>query len=358
MCADLQSAAKGCAQIRFRSYRDVVEPALPWPGDFEVILRCIEADQPQIAFIPYLDNCFKDIALCRLGACRVPLSGILFRPMLHYPTFSLHRGKGWPPSLRSWLANYRNGFLACHRRTLSEILTGDPLAPPFYNRILCTSKFRHLPDYVVHLDSYPNPREHFGLPEDRVVLLLLGAIARRKGTLELLKALEQACEKRPGFQTQIALVVAGQIVEAREAILSAISGLTSRHRDVRVMLIHRFVTDREFVTLIAASDVVCIPYIQFVGTASLMIHAAAYGRPVLGPEFGLLGELIRRHNLGTTCDTMNPDALAEGLFATVAMAGRMSEENRAALRTYADGHTLENFGEQICASIVRTARRM
>lgn len=319
------------------------------------VIACVEQDQSQSCYLPYLDSFMREIATLRPNRLHARLSGTLFRPTLHYGTFPNHRGRGWPPHGKSWLYNYLITCLVAHRRFVAEILTLDPLAPVFYNRVTATRKFSHLPDYVTRPAEPVFSRKQLGLPEDRIIFLLAGGISNYKGVREFMAAVRLACTDSESFRERACVVLAGRILESRDLVYEKVAELSNLYPQVPIRLIDRRLTDREFISYVSAADVVCIPYIRFAGTSSLLDHAAAYGHPVIGPEYGLLGELIRRYELGRTCDPTVPATLRDAMCAYVADNARVSEQQRRKLSAFADKLSLEEgFGRQVCEAMLRT----
>ncbi len=63
----------------------------------------------------------------------------------------------------------------------------------------------------------------------------------------------------------------------------------------------------------AAADVVAAPYQKHVGMSGITVQAAAVGRPLLCSDYGLMGELTRQYQLGSTVDASSPRAIGEAL---------------------------------------------
>jgi glycosyltransferase involved in cell wall biosynthesis len=303
-----------------------------------------------------LDPYLRSIAFARPGYMKVKLVGTLFQPILHYPLFPYHRGRGWSPRPKRWLFTWLVTFLACHRRFVAEILTLDCLAMGVYNRLLATAKVRYLPDYLLPRTSTPSSREEFGLSGNRTVFLYAGSISNRKGVREFVAALELAFAESSQFRAHSAILFAGRVIESRELLCDAVDQLTTRYPDSSVILCDRRVTDAEFLSLLRLSDVVCIPYIEFVGMSSLLAHAASEGCPVLGPQYGLLGELIRRHDLGVACDTSDPVAIKNAMYRLLAHAKDVGRPQSARALDFVPGQALKAFGGQIRDAIERAAR--
>ncbi|MBA4385634.1 MAG: hypothetical protein C0410_12925 [Anaerolinea sp.] len=328
------------------------------PHPLKVIRRCAEEDKAEVCCVALnLEGLMRDIAFSPPWATRVKIVGALQGPFLHYIKFSSARSrKGL--TVRKYLSAYIKTLIVSHRQAVTEILMHDPLAPSFYNAILKSSKFRFLPDYTIHIEVPSKPRKQFDLPEDKVIILFPGAIEQRKGVFEFLIALKKGFEQNSGFRKKVAIVFAGQVeATIRGSFYSKVSGLHDSCPDIPLFLFDQFLTDREFVTLISASDVVCMPYVHARGSSGILIHAAAYARLVVASEFGLVGELVKRYNLGVVCDESNPEELEEALCRCVDESGRMDEERCCELKTFAARYSLplNQFGEEICASLIRAA---
>ena len=353
-------AEQSAPGVHFRFHEEIFSQAQEGEtrniSKFEIILRCVEADNADVCFVANnLDACLKEIAFARPGVIKTKIVGVMDQPFLHYGRFSSLRTRKWL-SPRRYLSMYMRNYLACHRPTLGEVLMLDHLAPDYYNTVLKTSKYRYLPEFVNRVDLLPDPRQHFGLPENRIILLLPGAISRRKGALEFLDGLQTAFRYPENISEQIAVVFAGPIDEGiNDLLYERVSMLRSRYPNVPVLIFNRFLTDDEFVNLIAVSDVVCMPYVNFIGTSGILMHAAAYGRLVLASEFGVIGELVRRYDLGEVCNEEDPEDVAMALLRCVEKAGRMSNGKRQRIKSFADSYSisLEQFGEQVCVALNR-----
>jgi hypothetical protein len=78
-------------------------------------------------------------------------------------------------------------------------------------------------------------------------------------------------------------------------------------------------SEQEYVDYIAAADLVCMPYRGMFGTSGVLTHAAHAGKFVLGPEFGTIGELVRRYRLGIACNTEDRYSLERGLRGGISL---------------------------------------
>jgi glycosyltransferase involved in cell wall biosynthesis len=325
-------------------------------SEWETIRRCISQDGSIACFLPTLDGVVKEIVFSPWSREGFKVSGLLFRPFLHYRLFALHRNKKWP-SLRTWFKSYALNLAFFHRPLIAEVLTLDPFAPPYYNRILRTQKMRYLTDYLVETPPLPNPRDYFQLPSDRLVVLFFGSIARRKGVIQFLEAIEQAFRDRPQLSAQVAVVFAGTIFDdIDEELIDRVQHIRQNFGNALIQVRDGFLKDEEVSTLICASDVVCALYTHHVGMSGMLTLAALHGRLVLGSDFGLVGELIRRFNLGVTCDASAPSSIKMALYDVIEQAKNLTEERKHQMAEFASRYSAERFGREVRECMLRTAR--
>jgi glycosyltransferase involved in cell wall biosynthesis len=351
-------------QIQFKCYDELTFSALQKKKSvlsrISIIRRCIERDRASVCFIALnLDACLKEIAFSINLKIQCKLIGILGRPFLHYIGFSSAKAKKWF-TMRQYFSHYLKTFLMVHRTTMAEVFVLDPLAAPYYNRYCFTSKFKYLPEYLDDTIPMTHARTRLKLPKDRVLYLFPGNIALRKGILEFLQALYKAAEGSRDFRRQAAVIISGPVMaEVHDMVYSSVGEIRSAFPNFPVFLIDRFLTDREFVSFFSAADVVCMPYKEFVGSSGILIHAAAFGRPVLASDFGLVGELVKRHGLGVACDWTNQAAAVNAFYRSFNEAKGISQEDFASAREFATKHSIsiDQFGELICTSLVRVASK-
>jgi len=232
----------------------------------------------------------------------VPLSAILF---VQYP--ELEKGlkkfsKHWKTRLLLWRAPVKNLFLLNGEKSCQF------LAKHFGRT---RTKFIPIPDPApdVSAEENFNLREHFNISKDRKIFLFFGAISKRKGADVLLEALRQLT---PEVAKQSAFVFCG---EPEPAYKADFQRSVAEARDLGAVELHvdsTFVSNERMMALFEQSDVVLMPYTRPEYSSGILALAAKAGKPVLGPETGLLGRLIQENSLGETTP-ITPAALAEAL---------------------------------------------
>ena len=310
--------------VRFQCYK-TQSPGSPNDGADQTsardtILACAQEDRSAVCFIANnLDAQIRAIAQGDFRSMGARLVGIMDQPFLHYCGFKYHQNREWLPKRRYFTAFLWN-FIAIRRSTVRRVLLLDPLASKFYGRWLCSNKYRYLPESFTHRESSATSRSGTAAGPERVRLLFIGPVTRRKGIFELLAGAELLLARDPALCSHVAVVIAGRVPEEMKAELCArLSRLQRLFPDASFTLRDELLPPDVFCDYFKSANVVCIPYIRFFGTSGLLVEAAQANRVVLAPEFGLIGELVRRYRLGVTCDTSSPASISTGLGCAIRM---------------------------------------
>ncbi len=176
-------------------------------------------------------------------------------------------------------------------------------------------------------------KTQLGIEPQRKVLLLFGALTKRKGILPLLDSL---CLLSPEITNRLCLFLVGSMdSEFKDRIASKIDRLTSS-TSVQVVTQYEYVSETEIQQYFQLADVVLALYQRHVGMSGILIRAAAAQKPVLASNYGLMGEITRRYKLGIDLDAKDPQAIAKGLTEFLSHSPM----------TFADAHLMEQFATQ------------
>lgn len=281
-----------------------------------------------------------------------PVSGVLFRPSVHYGTFGHAR-----PTTRERLRDRRKEGLyrlMLANPSLRAVLSLDPCFPEFARQ-----RYRNGEKVLPLLDpAFPAPAGDTaeepafmaGIPKERLLFVLFGELTARKGVLPLIEALAMLPADAAG---RIAVIVAGRLDAAlRPAVQQAVAGLTLSRSDIWFRLEDRRLGADELARLVGRGDVILAPYQRFVGSSGILMWAARTQRPVICQDYGLLGHLTRRHALGLTADTTDAGALA-GAIALAARRGPAALGDPARMAAFAASHTAEHFALTLLRGALR-----
>ena len=278
-----------------------------------IMRRCLETANATHGLFLGLDHASLPLAL-GLRAKGRPISGILFRPSVHYGHIGPYR-----PCLGERLRDLRKAVLyrlMLRNPAVNAVLSLDPYFVD-YARVhyAHAEKVVDTPDPVC---PAPTPAASDttlarSVPEERKLLLLFGELTPRKGILTLLQSLKQL--PRDAAQ-RIAIMAAGAIdPPIRTAVQDAVAELHRTRPELWLHLEDRRLATGEIAALVQRSALILAPYQRFVGSSGILLWAAQAGRPVLCQDYGLMGRLAREYRLGITVDSDDPRALAESIAA-------------------------------------------
>jgi glycosyltransferase involved in cell wall biosynthesis len=279
-----------------------------------------------------------------LGAAGRSLSGILFRPSVHYGEIG-----PYDPSRGERLRDWRKKLL--YRRMLrnpavKRVLSLDPFFPAYARRhYACGDKVVALPD-PAHppADSGEVPSGEEFVPAGRVGFLLFGYLALRKGPMAVLDALLLLPAE---ITSRLAVLFAGKVdPELRESLDRRRQALARLRPELWLRVDDRRLDQRELTALVRRSDVVLAPYQRFVGSSGVLLWAALNQRPVLAQEFGLIGKLTRENQLGVSADTSDPAQLAREI-ARMVMCGPETFMDRLSASRFAAERTPQRFASVV-----------
>jgi glycosyltransferase involved in cell wall biosynthesis len=210
------------------------------------------------------------------------------------------------------------------------------------------AKVRGLPDPVERAPAALDKvaaRQLLGVPVDGQYVVLSGLIERRKGVRELLEAFERAL---PLLTDNTRLLLAGQATEeVRGWLQGRFAPLVARGR---VLGIDRHLSNLELWASCFAADLVCTPYPNHQYSASIVIRAAAAGVPVLANAMGWMEHVVKTYQLGSTCNTRDPDQFPLALLEALEHAQR--HQTTPASRRFVEYNSAENFQDQLTARLV------
>ncbi len=179
-----------------------------------------------------------------------------------------------------------------------------------------------------YLSAYdlPAPTPPTGDDGDETRFLMLGRLDAYKGIDRLLAAFASLADPTR-------LTIAGHVVEG------ALASLATLPEDVRARIAVRegFVPAEDVPALLAACDVILLPYEDILTSGSLLLALSA-GKPVVAPAIATLQEMIVHGREGWLFEPRSTPALAEALAAaanaSLAERVRMAEAARTTARAY------------------------
>lgn len=285
----------------------------------------------------------------QLGARACRLSGILFRPSVHYGRLG-----PYAPTLAERVRDLRKEILyrlMLRNGSVASVLSLDPFFAAYaFERYPRGDKVHSLDD-PFHASSGATRRGTPNAEPARTSFVLFGELTERKGLLVLLKALAFL---EPGAASRISITIAGRIDPSLKPRAQALAVEALRQAPHLMLRIEdRRLPDAELDSLVRDCDVVLAPYQRFVGSSGALIWAATHQKPVLTQNYGLLGHLVHRYRLGHTLDTRDPTLLAHGLTA-IAARPELATSDPSGTAAFLSGKTPKIFVETLVRSALES----
>ena len=234
-------------------------------------------------------------------------------------------------------------YALVNHHTVPIVLTFDSL---FLERApgTVTRGWRFIPDPLPV--NAPQWERLFSLPAapagPRTRFLMFGSMGRRKGVFSLLEALESQTDEE---LASLEIRVRGQYAEGgdaeREAFVTGVKKLQGRD-PLCISYEDRFLGEDELIDELGSAHIVLAPYLAHSGVSNVLVWAAAAGRPILTQSAGWLGHMTEARHLGITCDTREPQRLAEALTACQ-QTGVRATFDATDMRVFAQRHTPDGF---------------
>lgn len=199
----------------------------------------------------------------------------------------------------SWtrlLAEKLRFWIAARSKVIDSVFVlNDEDSAKRFNDIYHTEKFRFLPDPVPQVDmaTVRNIRYELGVPDNNILYIHFGGLDNRKGTLDILKAIIAA-------QSEIlkgkSFVFAGKQKEALRKEFYPLLEVACKR--AQVLVYDEFCSYEFLYNLCYSCDVVLMPYYLTNLSSGVLGYAALFKKPVIGPNEGLIGNLINKYQLG------------------------------------------------------------
>lgn len=176
-------------------------------------------------------------------------------------------------------------------------ILNDEVAVRRLSKLYNSKKYKFLVDPYVPLSciDYGITRDKLEINDNAEVYLHMGDMRERKGTLDILKAILNLPQSElHRFHFIFAGKVNDEIKEDFYRLLAAMP------QQIRITVFDEFCDYLFLGSLCTLSDYILMPYKQVGQSSGIIGYAAQFGKPVLAPDKGLVGKLVKRYNLGHT----------------------------------------------------------
>lgn len=266
------------------------------------------------------------------------ISGILFLQF-----YRMSKGN-WSERLK-YFRKYLITKLYSNNKQIDRIfILNDPKTAVYLNNQFRKGLFHVLNDPIPALAplSEFNIYERYHIAHGRKILLHLGALDDRKGTLEFIQS---ALHIKSEFQEELAFLVAGSPGGAKMAEkIDQHIRLVNEATKIKAIYEPGFLPDAKMKSILDQCDAIVIPYKNPEASSGILGHAAASNKPLIATGKGLLKELIEQYNLGLLVDEVKPELIAD----KIEMLHRIGEW-KSESSTFVAERTPEIFASTIVA---------
>jgi glycosyltransferase involved in cell wall biosynthesis len=221
------------------------------------------------------------------------ISGILFAQFYRLSVNS------WKDRLR-YVRKYLQTWLFVKNKRITKIfLLNDNKSVDYLNNRFHCDIFEMLPDPIPDIEPLKdfNIRKAYGIDSRKKIFLHIGSLNGRKGSLDILHSIPYIPEE---VQKKICFLFAGKANSLFINQLMEVIRYYKQHSSVQLIFESQFIENARMKSFFDQCDCVLIPYKNAESSSGILGHAVIANKPVIGPNKGLLGELINQNNLGYT----------------------------------------------------------
>lgn len=306
----------------------------------------IRAVKPGYVGLIYGDGLWQVLTLLALVGIRIIPRSMPAEAWLYRGGFAYDDATSLPHRFRRWL------FARLLRRGLFKTLyLDDELLLRFAESIKGSkTKLVLTPNPIDFLPpkDKADARAELDLPADGRVISSSGMVSPWKGMDQLIYNFVAAASDGRLRDTD-RLLLAGPHSEEIVAILAS-DDIKPWVASGRIVSRDEFLSETQMFAVAAASDLVVAGYPQHSGRSSIILWAAAAGRPVLAAERGCIGYVVHQENLGRTVDVNNVPAFTQAVVDTLDAEWTADDAQR--VRDYAHWHRIENY-QHVGATLLR-----
>ena len=247
----------------------------------------------------------------RFKKFNLSVKGILFQPYVHFKEikeadFSI---------IKQFLKNYIfQKFSVLINSNIEKLfILNDKRAVDIMNKRI-KHIFYNLPDPIAdnirNVDSniFKNVVEKYGIKNFKKNLLVFGSIDERKNLINIINSIRLLPIE---VKKDVHLIVAGKFDgKVKEKYIKHID---TYNNEISIAYNDAFVNGEEREPLFQSCDLVLMTYINFYSASSVLGHTINHNKNVIVSKKGLIGRIVKEHNLGIGVDPLNAEEIKEAI---------------------------------------------
>ena len=295
--------------------------------------RAVKKHQPDQIYVPTADGFVQLLGISNLLGFRSVKQEMELEILLmggHRYFQSNH----WKLKLsrRLWMAALRaSGATVIHVLDpwLREKIASSSKSPSF------SAKLHDIPEPVesINVTNQDEALRQLGISPHGRTLGFFGAVNRRKGADLLLRAF---AESRLAPNDKLLLM--GKIDKPIRDLLN--EECAELLASGKIILFDRFVSQEELQLGLSAVDVVCAPYPHHPGSSGFVVRAASVKKYLLATDFGWIGKMVNRFDLGKTCNVRDTKEFSTAISEALDQSQQYQQGSKS--EEFVRYHTVQN----------------
>lgn len=239
-----------------------------------------------------------------LGSLKIKNSGFHLYGILFRPFFRIQKTKTrgiLATAFLKWRKKFQLRWILKNKDVKKVFILNDERVASSLNNSLGTNVFRKLVDPIKVLEKNNNTSAR-SLTKN---LLIFGSLDERKNIANICEALKEL-----SLTENIVLKIIGRPrpLSFESTIRNFLSKLKEKNPKISIEFKPEFVSHQELSDVLSRTDLILIPYIDFYFSSGIIGHAAQFNIPLMASNYGIVGELVEKYNLGYT---VNPDSATD-----------------------------------------------
>lgn len=240
-------------------------------------------------------------------------------------------------------------YLFARSKRIKEIfLLNDNIAPIYLDRKYHVNKFRWLPDpfppLAIVQEDMSSLRFKYQIPHKNLVFLHFGGLSFRKGTLEILNAIEILNDNE---LKDLTFIFAGRVYnDIRNEFYEKVNEQKKR---VQLLCFDEFCEYSLLANLSNLSNFIILPYYNTGQSSGVIGYGAQFNTPVIVPNNKLLGKIVRKYKLGFLLKDNSAREIVN--FIRTESKNKLIKTNNNSY--YLDINSVENFNRTIFDSFIK-----
>lgn len=237
------------------------------------------------------------------------LSGILFRPHHRIELLKNDSGHFFSGRLKRYKKLIAEKLLVFKKQVKNIFILSDTQGVKFLNKLHRSQLFKYLPEPVFTYSKICTTADY--KKQEPYRFLIFGSFDDvRKNVTNILMAYDRA-----EFSVDTEIMLCGpstsEFIEHLNSLAKTLPSIDNKKKKLSINV--GFYSGIEMDRFFSMSDVCLLIYKNFYGSSALLGRSALHKIKVIGPNVGLLNEIIQQYGLGLTCDPDNVEEIVKAL---------------------------------------------